>query len=348
MFWDIITSILELFIGVGVFLLAIVMLSKIFGRPSEKLNKFFKKTGENRFTNAGLGIAAVGITQSSTPTTVIIISLISGGMLTLLQATGLIMGINIGSSLTSLLFVFSTFRIRYFIMFLVFVGAVMHLATKNEKSIKIANIFITFGLLFIGLGMMSSALGSNEIIVGYFEGVFARITFPLWLFLIGTLFAALIQSSSAAIGISVAMVASGLLPFESAIFIVIGANLGTSFTAIVASLPGNRNAKRVGLFHVLFNLLGAILFLAIVWPLQDILVPWYQGLIVDPIIQMSVFHVIFNTITMLALISFIIPLNKLVCWIIKDKQDDIPQDETIGSKIAPDQATTQLFKNITA
>jgi len=169
--------------------------------------------------------------------------------------------------------------------------------------------------------MMSSALGNNEIIVGFFEGVFRRITFPLWLFLIGTLFAALIQSSSAAIGISVAMVASGLLPFESAIFIVIGANLGTSFTAIIAALPCNRDAKRVGLFHVVFNLLGAVLFLAIVWPLQDVLVPWYQGLIADPVIQMSVFHVVFNTVTMLVLVSFVVPLNKFVCWIIKDKAE---------------------------
>ena len=321
MFWDITTSVLELFIGIGVFLFAVVMLSKIFGRPSEMLHRFFKKTGENRFANVGLGVVTVGITQSSTPTTVIIISLVSGGMLTLLQASGLIMGINIGSSLTSLLFVFSTFRIRYFIMFLVFVGTTMRLVTKNEKWVRIANICITFGLLFIGLGMMSSALGNNEIIVGFFEGVFRRITFPLWLFLIGTLFAALIQSSSAAIGISVAMVASGLLPFESAIFIVIGANLGTSFTAIIAALPCNRDAKRVGLFHVVFNLLGAVLFLAIVWPLQDVLVPWYQGLIADPVIQMSVFHVVFNTVTMLVLVSFVVPLNKFVCWIIKDKAE---------------------------
>ena len=321
MFWDVSISVLELFIGVGVFLFAIVMLSKIFGKPSEKLNRLFKKIGKNRFTNVGLGIGMVGITQSSTPTTVIIISLAGCGMVTLFQATGLVMGINIGSSLTSLLFVFSTFRIRYFIMFLVFVGAAMRLATKKEKLAEVADIFITFGLLFIGLGMMSSALGSNESIVNFFEGVFGRVTFPLWLFLIGTVFAALIQSSSAAIGISVAMVASGLLQFESAIFIVIGANLGTSFTAVIASLAGNRNAKRVGLFHVLFNLLGAFLFMAVVWPLQGVLVPWYQGLISEPVIQMSVFHVVFNTVTMLVLIWFIVPLNKLVCRIIKDRQE---------------------------
>ena len=330
MFWDIITSIMELFVGVGVFLLAVVMLSKIFGKPSEKLEHFFEKTGKNRFANVGLGIGIVGITQSSTPTTVIIISLVGGGMLSVLQATGLVMGINIGSSLTSLLFVFSVFRIRYFIMFLVFVGAAMRLATKHEKWVKIANVFITFGLLFIGLGMMSSALGSNEIIVGFFEGVFGSITFPLWLFLIGTLFAALIQSSSAAIGISVAMVASGLLQFESAIFIVIGANLGTSFTAIIASLPGNHDAKRVGLFHVLFNFLGAILFLAIVWPLQGILVPWYKGLISDPVIQMSVFHVVFNLVTMFVLVWFIKPLNRMVDWVIKDRTKATAHAEMSG------------------
>ena len=334
MFWDIITSVLELFTGVGVFLLAIVMLSKIFGKPSEKLDRLFKEIGKNRFTNVGLGIGMVGITQSSTPTTVIIISLVSGGMLSLFQATGLIMGINIGSSLTSLLFVFSTFRIRYFIMFLVFIGAAMRLATKSEKSTQMANIFITFGLLFIGLGMMSSALGSNEIIVSFFQGVFTRVTFPLWLFLIGTIFATLIQSSSAAIGISVAMVASGLLPFESAIYIVIGANLGTSFTAIIASLACNRDAKRVALFHVLFNLLGAMLFLGIVWPFHGVLVPWYQSLIVEPVIQMSVFHVVFNFITMLVLISFIAPLNKLVCWMIKEKPESAFQGEE-GCRILP-------------
>ena len=337
MFWDVVTSVIELFIGVGVFLLAIVMLTKIFGKPSERLHRFFDKTGKNRFTNVGLGVTAVGITQSSGPTTVIIISLVGGGILTLFQATGLVMGINIGSSLTSLMFVFTAFRIRYFIMFLIFVGAAIRLATKKEKWVNTANIFITFALLFIGMGMMSSALSGNEIIVNFFTNVFSRITFPLWLFLIGTLFAALIQSSSAAIGISVAMVASGLLPFESAIFIVIGANLGTSFIAIIASLPGNQNARRVGLFHVLFNFLGALLFLATVWPLLGVLVPWYQGLISDPVIQMSVFHVVFNVGTMLALISFIVPLNKLICWIIKDKPENEIQEAGINSNIPQEQ-----------
>jgi len=333
LFWDITTSILELFTGVGVFLLAIAMLSKIFRRPSDRLNRFFKKTGKNRFANVGLGIVAVRIAQSSTLTAAIVISLVSGGILSLVQATSLIMGINIGGSLTSLLLVFSAFRIRYFIMFLIFVGAVMRLATKKEKWIRVANVFITFGLLFVGVGMMSSALSGNEIIVGFFESVFGRITFPLWLFLIGTIFSILIQSSSAAIGISVAMVASGLLQFESAIFIVIGVNLGTSFTAIIASLPGNHAAKRVGLFHVVFNLLGSILFLSIVWPLQDVLIPWYQGLIANPVVQMSVFHVVFNTITMLVLIWFIVPLSKLVCWIIKEKQEDMLQDEATGTQV---------------
>jgi phosphate:Na+ symporter len=309
-----------------VFLLAIVMLSKGFGKPSEKLNRFFKKTERNRFANVGLGIAAVGVTQSSGPTTVIIISLVSGGMLSLFQGTSLVMGINIGSSLTSLMFVFTAFRIRYFIMFLIFVGSVMLLATKKEKWVRMANIFITFGLLFIGMGLMSSALSSNQVIVNFFENVFSRVTFPLWLFLIGTIFATLIQSSSAAIGISVAMVGSGLLPFESAMFIVIGANLGTSFIAIIASLPCNQNARRVGLFHVLFNLLGSLLFLAVMWPLQGVFVAWYQGLIADPVIQMSVFHVIFNTVTMLALVLFIHPLNKFVCWVIKDKKECIPNE----------------------
>jgi len=327
---------MDLFIGVGVFLLAIIMLSKIFGKPSERLHNFFKRTGENRFANVGLGTAIVGVTQSSTPTSIIIISLVSGGMLTLFQATGLVMGINIGSSLTSLLFVFSAFRIRYFIMVLVFVGAVIKLSTKKEKWITVANIFITFGLLFIGMRLMSSALSNNEIIVSFFENVFSRVTFPLWLFLIGVIFTILIQSSSAAIGISVTMVASGLLQFESAIFISIGANLGTSFTAVIASIPGNKDAKRVAAFHVLFNLSGSILFLAFFWPLQGVIIPWFQSLIYQPILQISVFHVVFNIGTMLALIGFLRPLNKLVCLIIKDKPDDIDR-ELVDSKIAQEE-----------
>jgi len=321
--WEYTTLVLELFTGMGIFLLSVVLLSKIFGKPSERLYVFFRKTGANRFVNIGLGVAAVGIAQSATPTTIIVISLVSGGMLSLLQATGLIMGINVGSSLTSLLFVFLTFRASYFIAFLVFVGAAIRLATKNEKWVHIANIFIAFGLLFIGLGSMSSVLGNNEIIVVFFEGIFSSITFPLWLFLIGAAFAALIQSSSAAIGI---MVISGLLAFESAIYIAIGANLGTSFTAIIVSLPGNCNAKRAGLFNVLYNLLGAILFLAIVWPLQEVLVPWYQELIYEPIIQLSVFHIVFNTVTMLVLVAFITPLNRLVCWVIRDRLNDVFED----------------------
>jgi len=332
MFWDITTAVLDLFAGVGVFLVAIIMLSKTFGKPSEKLNRFFKKTGENRFANVSLGTAIVGVTQSSTPTSIIIISLVSGGVLTLFQATGLVMGINVGSSLTSLMFVFFSFRTRYFIMFFVFIGAVIKLSTKKEKWLNVANIFIVFGLLFVGISLMSSALSGNEVVVNFFEDVFSRVTFPLWLFLIGVIFTILVQSSSAVIGISVAMVGSGLLQFESAAFIAIGANLGTSFTAVIASISGNKAAKRVAAFHVLFNLLGSILFLAIVWPLQGVFFPWFQGLIYEPIVQISVFHVVFNFGTMLALIGFLKPLNKLVCLIIKDEPED-GNNELIETKI---------------
>ena len=319
---NVIYSVLELLIGIGVFLFSIILLGRVFGRPTPKLTKMFEKANKNRVSNMGLGIGVTMITQSSTPTTVILISLVGASIISLWQAAAMIMGINIGSSLTSLIFIFTTFRIRYFIMFLVFAGATIKIITKNESWNRGADMMIAFGLLFVGMMLMSSALSTNEIIVSFFQNLFETIRNPLVLILIGTIFSFLIQSSSAAIGISVAMVGSGLLPFESAIYIVLSANLGTSFTAILASLSCNRQGKRIALVHVIFNFLGLLFFLAVLLPMHSILVPWYQSLIYNEVIQISVFHLVFNVVTMLILLPFARQIMNLTTMIIKVKPNE--------------------------
>ena len=302
------------------FLVGVVMLTSRFRNPSAKLYKYFETHCKNRTTSMLMGTGVTAVTQSSTATSVIAIALINGGVISLFQATGIIMGANVGSALTTLLTTFTAFPVATYFMLLGFVGASIKLAAKHEKWQVAADMMIAIGILFVGLHLMGRAFRDNVALRDAFEGMFERTTFPLLLILLGTTFTMIVQSSTAATGIFVVMIAEGLMPIQSGIFLVIGANVGTSFTAIIASLGANRAAKRVALVHVLFNVLGAVLFTAIVWPLSGVIMPWFGGLPVAPVWQLTIFHVIYNVGTMLALIGFIGPLNKLVTAIIPAKE----------------------------
>jgi len=291
-------------------------------KPSDRLYRFFARTGKNRYSNVAMGTGMTLVTQSSTATSVIVIALVNGGVLTLFQATGIIMGANVGTSLTSLLTTLTVFPIKYGFMLLTFIGATIKLSTKHKKWTYFANLFISIGILFVGLELMGNAFRHNPVLVDAFTNIFSSVTFPLLLILIGAVFTIIVQSSTAVIGILVVMVSQNLLDFYSVIYLIIGTNIGTSFTAIIVAIPANRDAKRVACIQVLFRLIGSIVFTMLVWPLQGILVPWYQRLITEPVWQLSVFHVIFNIGTMLMLLWFIRPLNWLAYKIIPKKPSE--------------------------
>ena len=313
-------SVTQLLIGIGVFLVGVVMLTNKFRCPSKKIYNYFETHCKNRTSSMLMGTGVTAITQSSTATSVIAIALINGGVISLFQATGIIMGANVGSALTTLATTFTAFPIATYFMLLTFVGASIQLVTKSDRWHYIGDILISIGIPFVGLHLMGRAFRDNETLTNAFQSMFEIVTNPMVLILLGTLFTMILQSSTAATGMYVVMIANDLMSIQAAIWLVIGANIGTSFTAIIASIAGNRSAKRVALMHVLFNVIGAVLFTAIIWPLQGILIPWYGGLAMAPVWQLTVFHAIYNVGTMLALIWFIHPLCKLVEWMIPDKK----------------------------
>ncbi|MBR6788187.1 MAG: Na/Pi cotransporter family protein, partial [Clostridia bacterium] len=187
--------------------------------------------------------------------------------------------------------------------------------------------FCGLGLIFVGLEVMSSeqAFG-NPLVESMFTDIFKTIDFPLLLILVGVIFTALLQSSSAATGVVITMVGTGVLPLDLALFIVLGANIGTCVTALLASVGANANSKRVALIHFTFNVIGTLLFTIIIWifrePVVNLLVSMFPG--ADPMslqMRVSFFHVIFNVTTTFLLLPFVKQLVKLSQIVIKDKKE---------------------------
>jgi len=320
MFWDVFYSSLELLIGVGVFLVGIALLTdKLTHSSATHLRAFFKRAGKNRFTSATFGAGATVLIQSSTATSVMTVGLVNIGVLTFFQGMGIVMGASIGTAISTVMVSLSVFKIKYLLMFMVFVGATIRISNKKPKWVNIADILISLGILFVGLELMSMAFSNNATLHSAFTSMFEVVKFPLLLILIGIVFVVLVQSSTAVAAILISMLVTDVLTFHSALYLLIGADIGTSFTALLASINTNPEAKRVAIANVLFKFFGSILFVAIIWPLESVLLPAYQGLLTEPVWQLVIFNIFFNIMTVLVMIWFIKPLGKLAGLMIRDK-----------------------------
>lgn len=326
MFIKLLESLIWLLAGVGVFIVGMNFLSDALEKSAgEGMKRMLQKISNNRISGVGIGAGVTAIIQSSSATSVMVIGLVNAGVMTLMQATPIIMGANIGTTITGVLVALKN---DYFdmLMYLAAFAGVMMGFFKQEK-IKLAGLLCSgLGLIFVGLNIMSSeqAFG-NPNVEEMFTGIFSVINFPLLLILVGVIFTALIQSSSAATGVVITMVGTGIMPLDLALFIVLGANIGTCVTALLASIGANANSKRVALIHFTFNLIGTIFFTAIVWifkePVINLLVSAFPGS--DPMslqMRVSLFHVIFNVTTTLILLPFVSALVKYSCKVIKDKE----------------------------
>ena len=332
MVWDILYSVLFLLTGIGVFLVGIVKFSNILqSGGTERVKRTFEKMGNNRLVGFGVGAGATTVIQSSTATTVIVVGLVNAGVMTLAQSTAVIFGANVGTSLSNMLLSLSAFRIKYFFMALVFFGALVKILTQNKRANKIADVLIAFGIIFVGLEVMSLAFRpgflGGEYLTNGFERMFQAVQFPLLLILLAFVLTAIIQSSTAATAIFIAMGAAGLLDFISIIYLVFGMRLGTTLTALIAALPANRCAKKAAMMHLLFNLLGTLIFLPIVWPLQHQIAPLFYAMTESAVWQITLFSLFLNLATAAILLVFIKPTNMLVNWIIKDKPEQIIIEE---------------------
>lgn len=323
---QLIYSMIWLLAGVGVFIVGMNFLGAALEKSAGSgMKKLLGKISNNRFKGVGVGAGVTAIIQSSSATSVMVIGLVNAGVMSLMQATPIIMGANIGTTITGVLIALKNHYFNMVMYLLAFAGVMMGFF-KSEKVKLAGNLCCGLGLIFVGLNVMSSeqAFG-NPLVENLFMNIFQKIDFPLLLILVGVVFTALIQSSSAATGVVITMVGTGVLPLELALFIVLGANIGTCVTALLASVGANANSKRVAFIHFIFNVIGTVLFTSVIWIFKDKVVDLLVGLFpgTDAMflqMRVSVFHVIFNVTTTCLLLPFVKQLVKLSCIVIKEKE----------------------------
>ena len=296
------------------------------------LKKLLGKMTSNRFVGVGVGATVTGIIQSSAATTVMLVGFVNVGLMTLTQATSVIMGANIGTTITAQLLSLTGvgFDAAAYAALIAAAGAVLGMFVKNDKLNKIGYILLGVGMIFMGLEVMSmsvdeiiydtTASGEREL-KGLFAVIFQGNHFPLLLILIGAVFTALIQSSSAMTGILIAL--SSALKFQNAVFLILGSNIGTCVTAILSSIGTSTNAKRTAMIHLLFNLFGCIIVLAPLWIWGD---EFYNFMVAisgsSAERQIANFHTLFNVFTTIILLPFTKGLVYLATKIIRPKASD--------------------------
>ena len=324
---DIVYSFFWFIAGVGVFLYGIKMMGEgLETVAGENIKKMFGKMDKNVFSGLGIGIATTSIVQSSSAVTVMTVGFVNAGFMSLLQATGIIFGANIGTTITAQLMAFGyggVTNINLTVFFAAFagIGAFMSMSKKDLPR-KLGAIFVGLGMLFVGLSVMGNSTksfsASPEIV-----SLICAFKNPVLLILAGVLVTALIQSSSAVSGIIIAMSASGILCFEQGMFLIVGSNIGTCVTALISAIGTGINAKRVSLIHLFFNITGALLFL-----LTNLFVP-YEKLLTSAFqsseVRIAMLHTFFNIGTVIFLLPFSKLLVKFVTIILperKKKEED--------------------------
>ena len=324
----IITAIIMLLAGVGVFIAGMNMLSEGLEKSAGGgMKRLLGKISNNRFAGVGIGAGVTAIIQSSSATSVMVIGFVNAGIMTLMQATSIIMGANIGTTITGVIVSLKSLGISTYATLLAFIGVMMTFF-KPEKVKQIGGILCGFGLIFVGLDIMGGAFDMDKFpeINAFFVNLFETIDFPLVLILCGIVFTALIQSSSAATGIFITMVGVGALELENALFLVLGSNIGTCITAVLACMGAGVNAKRTALIHLTFNVIGTIIFTIFIWIFQDFAVSALQAFMPNnPQMQLAWFHVIFNVTTTLVLLPFVKQLVQFAMLVMKDKKTETEQ-----------------------
>lgn len=314
--------ILALLAGSGVFMAGMNMLSSNLEKiAGNKMKSLLGKISNNRFAGVGIGASVTAIIQSSAATTVMAIGFVNAGVMTLMQATAIIMGANIGTTVTGLLVSLSSFDISLYFSVFTFIG-IMMMFIKNDKVKIIGGILAGLGLLFVGLDLMSNAF-NDPAIKEFFIEIFTSINFPLLLILCGIVFTALLQSSSAATGLVIVMVGNGAIDVSSALFIILGSNIGTCVTAIIASIGTTTNAKRTAFIHLAFNVIGTIIFTIFIWIFTPYIVSFLDAIFPNNgEMQIALFHIIFNVTTTLLLLPFIKWLVRLAELVIREKKKE--------------------------
>ena len=320
-------DIVALCAGLGVFLMGMKLMSDSMEKfANNKLRNLLNSVTNNKLKGVGVGAAVTAIIQSSSATTVMTVGLVNAGVLTLVQSVPIIMGANIGTTITAQIAALqSVGDVTTYLELLAVIGAFMALLGRRERTKTIGVILAGLGLLFVGLDIMSGSMADMKD-SPFFSETIQTITNPFLLVLIGLVFTGIIQSSSAVTGILVSMAASGIViggGGNAVLYVILGTNIGTCVTALLSGIGANTNGKRAAVVHLLFNVIGTIVFMILLlcWPsFYDVtLAVWFEGV---PATQIAMFHTFFNVVTTLLLLPFANALVKLSKIIVKSKKTD--------------------------
>ena len=269
---DLALSIITLFVGAAVFIVGMNMMSSGLKKSTgPSLKKLLKRIRNNRFACFGIGTTVTTLVQSSAATGVMVIGFIGAGAMTVFQGVNTILGAYVGTTITGLLAALSTVKISKYLIVIAVIGVIL-MFFKKEPIRNVGEILTGLGILFFGLNTMSGVLDTetgNPQLVKLVSDFFSAVNFPLLLLLIGAVVTALMQSSSASTSIIVAITGSGVLQFEQAMYLILGATIGTVITLLIQTIGGNVNVKRTGLIVLIIRILAALIALAICWPLTN-------------------------------------------------------------------------------
>lgn len=349
--WENISILLEkIFLmlgGMAVFMVGMKNMSQNLERVAgSKMRTLMGKISNNRFAGVGIGAAVTALMNSSAATTVMLVGFVNVGVISLVQATTIIMGANIGTTISAQIFAFAGesdgLSATGVFALISMLGLILTMVTKKDQLRQVGQIMIGIGFIFIGLKFLSIAVGGlvkneywGEKIRSMFIAIGKGETFRIWqmivLFLLGMLLTALMQSSAAMTGLVISLAGQGLISIEMAIFITLGSNIGTCFTSIFASFGANVNAHRTAVLHLVFNVVGCIIFIIPMFWLNKIVADWLMSfssfgadLTAEATIQHAIanFHLIFNVLTTLLLLPFTNVLVKFVSTVIPEGKEN--------------------------
>lgn len=340
----IINSLFFILGGIAVFMVGMNMMGASLETAAGKsMRKLMGKATKNRFVGVGTGAAVTAIVNSSAATTVMIVGFVNVGLMTLVQAASVIMGANIGTTISAFIMALSSaggmqLSVAAIFALIAFIGFVLTLVGKKDKIKRIGNILVGIGLIFIGLNVMSTAVNAlmegevgeavKQMFIALGNGKDVLTWEIIVLFLLGALLTAAMQSSAALTAIIISLAGGGLISLQMAMCIILGANVGTCLTSLISSVGASVNAKRTAMVHLLFNVAGCLIF---IWPVAfagNYIANWLSGL--ETQWQIAIFHMVFNILTTAVLLPFVNYLVKLACIIVPERKGKAaPAEEDI-------------------
>ena len=319
---DILFFIVKLIAGTGVFLVGVHLLTEnIEQLATNKIKELFGKTAGKKLVNVGIGALTTALIQSSGVTTVLIVGFVNIGIISLTQATAMIMGANIGTTITAQIAALSAFPITTYIQVLAGLGILTTMMCKKERTRQVGFILAGLGLIFVGLSIMSDSMKANRDTI---QLIFENVTSPFLLFFLGIALTALVQSSSAITSVIIAMSVAGLrigTGGNEMLFIILGTNIGSCVTALMSSFGAATNARRTAMIHLMFNAFGSVIFMAILLAFPGFMNATFGRWFSSSATQIAMFHTFFNVVCTV----IFLPLSE---GFVKISQRIIPEQET--------------------